>query len=55
MRMVDIDDFIEDQLSVIDASVVNLLQGWGYTEGDADEPLSTVASFLEKTLEVCGE
>ena len=25
MRMVDIDDFIEDQLSVIDASVVNLL------------------------------
>ena len=32
MRMVDIDDFIEDQLSVIDASVVNLLQGWGYTE-----------------------
>ena len=30
MRMVDIDDFIEDQLSVIDASVVNLLHGCGY-------------------------
>ena len=25
MRMVDIDDFLEDQLSVLDASVVNLL------------------------------
>ncbi len=37
MRMVDIDDFIEDQMSVIDASVVNLLQGWGYTEGDLPE------------------
>ena len=37
MRMVDIDDFIEDQLSVIDASVVNLLKGWGYTEGDLPE------------------
>ena len=24
MRMVDIDDFLEDQLSVLDASVVNI-------------------------------
>ena len=24
MRMVDIDDFLEDQLSILDASVVNL-------------------------------
>ena len=24
-------------MSVIDASVVNLLQGWGYTEGDLPE------------------
>lgn len=34
MRMVDIDDFLEDQLSVLDASVVNLLHVWGYMEGD---------------------
>ena len=34
MRMVDIEDFFVDQLSVIDASVVNLLHAWGYMEGE---------------------
>ncbi len=53
MRMVDIDDFIEDQLSVIDASVVNLLQGWGYTEGErlADGILESIYDSLRQVSE----
>ncbi len=58
MRMVDIDDFIEDQLSVIDASVVNLLQGWGYTEGermdDAERALIEAADSYIGELESGG-
>ena len=34
MRMVDIEDFFVDQLSVLDSSVTNLLHAWGYAEGD---------------------
>ena len=34
MRMVDIENFFVDQLSVLDSSVTNLLHAWGYAEGD---------------------
>lgn len=50
MRMVDIDDFIEDQLSVIDASVVNLLHGWGYTEGERYDSLRQVSEEMPESF-----
>ena len=53
MRMVDIDDFLEDQLSVLDASVVNLLHAWGYMEGErlADGILESIYDSLRQVSE----
>ena len=53
MRMVMIDDFLEDQMSIIDASVVNLLHAWGYMEGEriADGVLGSAHDSLRRISE----
>ena len=45
-------DFSRSIMSIIIHAEAEIVE---HAMGDADEPLSTVASFLEKTLEVWGE